>query len=220
MKRYANLLVAALAFAGLACNSLIALPGTAPDIVEAQSFSIDQATPADSAITEAELALAPGTVSLVLAGGAEGLAQGQIDYNVNDWQPSLTTTGGTLRIEQDPNDSRVAAGSPAAFNQWDVALGAGLTSASIYCPAGTYTLTLDESLPDGMTVAIRAGAVSLRLVVPAAAAVSLEMQRGPSSVATEGAWTVNRGTYATGGDGPAWSIRLEAGVGSLTLVAE
>jgi len=209
-----------LALAALACNTFVPLPGAALTVGEAQIFSVDAAAPAGAAVTQAELYMAPSAASLTLAGGAEGLAQGEIEYNVEEWLPVLTTAGGVLRIAQSTPEDRITRVNGAAVNRWQVALGAEVADIAIACPAGKYTLTLDESLPDGAQIAIQAGAVDLRLVVPASAAVSVAVQRGPSAVQTEGEWTVTGSNYATAGPGPAWNIRLDAGVGSISLVAE
>jgi hypothetical protein len=220
MKPKLTLWIAVLALAALACNSFVALPGTALETGTVQTFSIDEAALAGISATQAELVMAPGKASLNLAGGADGLAQGQVEYNVGEWQPALTSAGGVLRIEQSLPEGSIASVPSGAVNRWDVALGDGLADVRIECPAGAYTLTLDESLPDGARIAIQAGAVALRLVVPAEAAASVAVQRGPTGLETEGDWVVSDNFYTTGGAGPAWNIQLTTGVGSLTLVAE
>jgi hypothetical protein len=220
MKPNLSILVAAVTLAALACNSFVALPGTGLQTGPSQTYSIEESLPAGSSATQAEFVLAPGTASLALAGGASGLAEGQIGYNVAEWLPALSVGDGVLRIEQGLPGTNVASVPKDAINQWEVALGDGLTNVAIECPAGVYTLTLADSLPDGSEIAVHAGAVMLRLVVPAEVAASVEVRRGPTGVETEGAWAVNGSTYTTDGSGPAWNIRLEVGVGSLTLVAE
>ncbi len=220
MKFKPILFIVVLALAALACNSFVPLPGAALTVGAAQTFSIDAAAPAGEAVTQAEFYMAPSAASLTLAGGAEALAQGEIEYNVEEWLPVLTTADGVLRIAQSTPEDRITRVAGAAVNRWQVALGAEVADIAIRCPAGQYTLTLDESLPAGAQIAIQAGAVDLRLVVPASAAVSLEVHRGPSAVETEGEWAVNGSNYTTGGSGPAWDVRLDAGVGSITLVAE
>jgi hypothetical protein len=163
--------------------------------------------------------MAAGTASLALAGGASGLVKGQIEYNVAEWLPALSTEDGILRIEQGLADGNVASVPEEAVNRWVVTLGDSLTGVRIECPAGVYMLNLSDSLPDGAQIAIDAGAVTLRLAVPAGTAASVTVHRGPSGVETKGEWELSGNTYTTGDSGPAWIIRLEMGVGNLTLAA-
>jgi hypothetical protein len=44
--------------------------------------------------------MAPSSAALILAGGAQGMVEGEIRYNVAEWKPSLSADDGTLRIFQ------------------------------------------------------------------------------------------------------------------------
>jgi len=220
MKSKLYLPLIALVLMALACNSFISLPGTSLNTGPSQTFSISEPPSTDASFSQAEFALAPGTGSLVLAGGSDSLVEGQVEYNVTEWKPVLTTANGILRIEQNLPDKNIASVPKDAFNRWELALGDGLTGVKIQFPAGVYVLTLDDSLPNDAKINIQAGATTLRLVVPSSVAASVEVHRGPSGVETEGEWKSSGNTYTTSGSGPAWTIQLEIGVGSLTLVSK
>ena len=89
----------------------------------------------------------------------------------------------------------------------------------IACPAGNFTIAFADTLPDDVTINIEMGAGNLRLAVPAGVAANVEIHRGPSSVATEGAWTASGNSYATSGAGSSWTINVKMGVGNLILAS-
>lgn len=93
-------------------------------------------------------------------------------------------------------------------------------SFNISCPAGNYTLNFADTLPDGASISVNAGVGNLRLVFPAGATVNVEIHRGPANITTEGAWTTSGKTFSSGNTGPVWMVKVDIGVGNLTLVAE
>jgi hypothetical protein len=220
MKQKLSLFIATLALAALACNSLINLPVSSVKTIPTETFSIDESVPADATVTDATLVMAPSSATLALAGGANGLVEGEIIYNVAEWKPTLTASDGILRITQEPQDDKLYSVSGEAVNEWNLKLGNGIVNVRVECPAGKFTLDFADTLPDGANIIIDMGAGDLRLVVPAEVAASVEVQRGPSNVTTEGAWTVNGSAYTISGSGPTWIIKLEMGVGNLTLVSQ
>jgi hypothetical protein len=86
--------------------------------------------------------------------------------------------------------------------------------------AGDYTLDFSGELQRDASVDITTGVCSLRIVVPQGTPVTVKLSGGLSDVKTDGTWTVKGQTYSTAGDGPAITINLDMGVGSLTLVNE
>lgn len=220
MRHQPSLVVAALALAALACNPLIKVPFGGLTTIPTETFSINQLIPEGTTATEVALMLAPGTATLTLAGGAESLAQGEIHYNVAEWQPSLALEQGRLHIEQRLPDDTLSSAPEGALNQWDLRLSDMLRQVQVACPTGDLTLHLADSLSDGVSISITVGAANLRLVIPAGVTAEVEVQRGPSSLVTEGAWTTDGDRYTTTGPGPAWSIDIEMGVGQLTLTRQ
>lgn len=219
MKRHFSIVVAALALASLACNPLIKVPLGSLTTIPTATFSIDQATSVGTEVTEAALTLAPSTATLTVAGGADRLAQGEIQYNIAEWKPTLTTDQGLLRIEQRLPDDTIASTPEGPLNQWDLKLSDTVTNVEVACPAGDLTLDFADSLPNGVSINVTVGAAKLRLVIPDGVAVDVQVHRGPSSVTTEGAWTANGNRYTTHGPGHKWAVKIEMGVGNLTLMS-
>jgi hypothetical protein len=58
--------------------------------------------------------MAPSSATLMLAGGASGLVEGEIRYNITEWEPTLNTSDGTLRIVQDVSGSQIK-GTPSTW---------------------------------------------------------------------------------------------------------
>jgi hypothetical protein len=217
MKRILYIVVVLLALATSACNSLLNVPFSSPKTGPTETFAINQ--PRFTGATSVEATLAPGTATLALGGGASGLAEGAVTSNVPDWKPILTTSATALRIAQRSPDGPIASAPNDAINQWDLKLGDQVRNVQIACPAGNFTLAFADSMPDDMTITVEMGAGNLRLTVPAGVAANVEVHRGPSSVATEGAWTAIGNSYATSGSGSSWTINVTMGVGNLTLAS-
>ena len=220
MKQKLSLFIAALALAALACNSLINLPVSSVKTIPTETFSIDESVPADATVTDATLVMAPSSATLALAGGTNGLVEGEIIYNVAEWKPILTANDGVLRIEQNPQDDKIVSVGEGTLNQWNLKLGDGIVNVRVECPAGDFTLDFADTLPDGVTITVVMGAGNLRLVVPDGIAAAIKVTRGPSNVSTEGGWTKDGSSYTNGGSGSAWAIDVDMGVGNLTLASQ
>jgi hypothetical protein len=218
MKGVLFIVVVLLGSALSACNSLVNVPFSGLKTGPIATFAVDEPRAPGTALTDVTLRMAPGTASLALAGGADGLVNGEIQYNVAEWKPTLAVSDGKLRIEQHMADRMISSSPAGAINQWDLQLGDQLKQVHVACPAGNFTLNFADTLPDGTSMTVELGAGNLRLAVPAGVATRVAVRRGPSSVATEGAWTKSGTIYATSGAGPAWIIQVDMGVGNLTLV--
>jgi hypothetical protein len=217
MKRILFIVVVMLALTTSACNSLLTVPFSSPKTGPTETFAINQ--PRLTGATSAEVTLAPGTATLAFAGGASGLAEGTITSNVPDWKPILTTSATRLRIAQRSPGGAIVSAPNDAINQWDLKLGDQVQNLQIACPAGNFTLAFADTLPDDITITVEMGAGNLRLAVPAGVTARVAVNRGPSSVATEGAWTASGNAYATSGAGSSWTINVTMGVGNLTLAS-
>jgi hypothetical protein len=220
MEKILSILILIFTLATTGCNMLIKVPFGGPKLIPTETFSVDEAAPGSTAITAAILTLAPSNGSLKLAGGAKGLGDGTIQYNVANWKPTLVVEGATLRIEQIVPEGSVASTPKDSLNQWDLKLGDTLTNINVSCPAGNYTLNFAGTLPDGASISVNAGVGNVRLVFPAGAKVNVEVHRGPTNINTEGAWTTNGKTYSSGNSGPVWMVKVDIGVGNLALAVE
>ena len=217
MNRLLSHLVVVIALTLSACSWPVSGPFARLQTGPTETFTIDEPLPAGAATTDVTLAMAPGTTTLALAGGANGLAEGAVTYNVTEWKPSRTASAGTLQIAQRA-PGRAIDGPSAAINRWDLKLGDSVKNVHVECPAGAVTLTLAASLPDAVNMTVTAGAANVRIVVPAGVAASVAVSGGPKQVVTEGAWTGNGRVYTTHGTGTTWTIAVELGVGTVTLV--
>lgn len=215
MKRYLPILI--LAFLASGCNMLIKLPVGGPAIVPAETFSVNEAVPAGAAITDLVITMAPSNGSLELSGGTDGLVTGAIQYNIAEWEPVVTLDGSALHIEQKTQENQISSAPDEAFNDWDLGLGNMLVNISISCPTGDNILTFASTLQDGTTIYVNGGVGNLRLVFPAGVTANVKIDRGPSSIATEGRWEKDGKVYISGDSGPVWTVNVDFGVGSLTL---
>ncbi len=128
--------VAALAIASLACSVNINLPNlprvqTGPE----QTLTLAETAPDDAEVVDVTLEMGAGM--LTLDDGASGLLEGEIRYNVAEWEPTVTNTGDTLRISQsDPDDNNVGLPGDDVVNHWDLQLGE--TPMNLAVRAGAY----------------------------------------------------------------------------------
>jgi hypothetical protein len=219
MKRNLTIALTTLVLATLACNSLVNTPFSNVKTGPTETFPIDEPVPAGATITDLSLVMAPSSATLALAGGANGLVEGEIIYNVAKWKPTLNASDGTLSILQEPPGDEIHTITGEAVNEWNLKLGSGIVNVRVECQAGDFTLDFADTLPDGVTIMVVMGAGNLRLVVPDGIAAAIKVTRGPSNVSTEGGWTKDGSSYTNGGSGPAWTIDVDMGVGNLTLVS-
>ncbi len=91
-----------------------------------------------------DLTLNLGLGELNLAPGAEGLLEGEIKYNVPEWEPVLNNTGDSLTLEHGASpDNQGFPDDKGVINQWDLKLGA--TPLNLTIQAGAYAGDLNLS---------------------------------------------------------------------------
>lgn len=220
MKHYLPILLIVCAFVTQGCNLLFRLPVGGPQTTSTETFTVDEAVPSSAALTSAALAMAPSNASLLLSGNADRLAGGEIQYNVTDWKPTVTVDGDTLRIEQKLPENSISSTPKGAINDWDLTLGPSLKDITISCSAGNYTLTFADTLPDGANIKINAGVGNMRLVFPAGVTANVEVHRGPVNITTEGEWVKTGKVYTSGQSEATWTVKVDIGVGNLTLASQ
>ena len=220
MKRILSIFIVVSAFVSAGCNMLFRVPIGVPELIDTESFTVNEATPRDVSVTAVVLALVPSDGSMVLGGEADGLASGEIQYNVADWKPVVTLDGSTLHIEQATPENNISSTPKGSINSWDLQLGDTLEDITISMSTGNYTLTFADTLPDGITIHVNAGVGNLKLEFPATVTANVEIHRGPAGIATEGAWTNNGKVYSSGDSDPVWTVTVDFGVGNLTLASK
>jgi hypothetical protein len=91
--------------------------------------------------------------------------------------------------------------------------------------AGSYSLDFSGQLRSDATVHAKAGAGSMRIVVPSQTAARVTVKTALTKVSVEGSWTINGKTYSTpaaggGQQGKTLAIEVDMSVGSLKLVTQ
>ena len=86
--------------------------------------------------------------------------------------------------------------------------------------AGDYTLSFDGDLQRDANVMIDAGVGTLSLIVPEDINTQLIFDGGLTTINTSGAWSQNDTVYTISGSGPALTITVKMGAGTLNLKTE
>lgn len=138
------IVITALALAALACgpnlpNVNLPVAQITPGPLE--TLAISEPLPAKDAV--AQVTLGVGAGNLHLAGGADGLVTGQVEYNVADWKPEVKRDGDTLTIEQNFAKDKLTIPSGDLINKWDLKLGNGPLELTVN--AGAYQGDVDLS---------------------------------------------------------------------------
>ena len=220
MKRLFCILATVFALVISGCNMLVRLPVGGPGLIPTETFTVDETVPDNTSITDVQITLAPSNGSVMLAGNSDRLASGTIQYNVTDWKPAVLVDAGTLHIEQNIPDNNISSTPKDSINEWDLKLDDTLKHMTISLSTGNYTLIFLETLPDGVVINVDAGVGNLRLEFPTGVTANVEVQRGPANITTEGTWTKNGKSYLSGDTGPVWNVKVDIGVGNLTLVSQ
>jgi N-terminal domain of toast_rack, DUF2154/Cell wall-active antibiotics response 4TMS YvqF len=120
-----------------------------------ETITVNEPLPDSSAVTDVKIEMGAG--KLTLAGGANGLAEGEIRYNVAEWKPTITNTGSSLTIAQ--GDSNVD-GFPGdnVINDWDLKLGDAPMNLTVH--AGAYNGLINLSGVPLQNLTINDGASS------------------------------------------------------------
>lgn len=159
MKRGLLVTLMALMTASLACNIGLNIPrvNTGPT----QTLSVSEPAPASGQNAEVQITMGAGT--LALDPGAEGLVEGQVSYNVAEWQPTVTHTGNSVAIVQgQPNNVALPLGGNDVVNDWTLKL--GNVPMTLTVDAGAYEGTLNLGGVPLTSVAIQDGASKAKVV--------------------------------------------------------
>lgn len=84
--------------------------------------------------------------------------------------------------------------------------------------AGEYTLSFDGALQRDAQVEIETGASTVTIIVPPGVNASVQFDGGLSSVVPAGEWVKNDQSYTNSGSGPAITIHVKMGLGTLNLM--
>lgn len=198
------LIIAALTVATLACD--VTLPSVPRlQTIPTETLAVSEPLP-DSATAEVELRLGAG--ELTLAGGADGLVTGEIQYNVAEWKPTVTRDGSRVLIEQGRADSgSIGITEGNVVNEWNLKLGDKPLRLEIN--AGAYNGDLDLSGVPLRELRIADGASTSKVVFDSVNPEEMSELRyttGASTITLEGLANAN---FA--------EMRFEGGAGTYTL---
>jgi hypothetical protein len=141
MKRPALAVLAALAAASLACSFSYNFDFPRVQTGPTETLAINEPALASGvAVTAVELTMGAGTLNV--QGGAEGLAEGEIRYNVATWKPTVTRGTDSLSITQGENRGKIGLPGKGSniVNDWSLRLGSSPMALTIN--AGAYQGTL------------------------------------------------------------------------------
>lgn len=138
IKRPLIFVLAALMLASLACTINVNVPTI--KTTDSKTVTINEPVTQGADVAKVSLSIPAGTFAL--SGGADGLVNGTIKYNVSDWQPVITRNPGSVDIHQ--GDIHKITGLPTkeVVNDWSLKLSDSIPL-DLAIQAGAYQGTLD-----------------------------------------------------------------------------
>ena len=197
------LAIAVLALPSLACSITFNLPDTV-DTTTTRTMDIAADVPVSGQTTE--LSIEMGSGELEITGGGTGLVDGSVRYNVENWQPVVTTDGNRVEIIQGSEGS-IDIPDRNVINEWNLRL--GNTPIDLQIQAGAYQGTLDLSGIPITNLRVSDGASRATVKFDSLNPARMEQlayKTGASQVDLEGLGNAN-----------ATEILFEGGAGSYTL---
>jgi len=197
------LAIALLALPSLACSITFNLPDTV-DTTTTRTMDIAADVPVSGQTTE--LSIEMGSGELEISGGGAGLVDGSVRYNVEKWQPAVTTDGSRVEIIQGSEGS-IDIPDRNVINEWNLHL--GNTPIDLQIKAGAYQGTLDLSGVPITNLRVSDGASRATVKFDSLNPARMEQltyKTGASQVDLEGLGNAN-----------ATKILFEGGAGSYTL---
>ena len=196
------IVISSLILSSIACSFSVNLPEvkTGPT----QVLAIAEPRPDEN--QEMRLTVEMGAGDLNISGGADGLVEGEIRYNIEEWRPQVTRQSSRLRISQD-NLHNVRLPTNQVVNDWHLSL--GNTPLDLTISAGAYRGTLDLSAVPLTNLSISDGAsqAEVRFEQPNLVEMTrFSYQTGASEVKIIGIGNANPEIFS-----------FEGGAGSYTL---
>jgi hypothetical protein len=209
----------------LACSLSVNVPQA--DTGDVQVLTIDEPLPAEGTVVEVEINLGGGTLDL--AGGASGLAEGSIRFNVEDWRPRVSRSEASLVIEQGDPDTALSFGDDVV-NDWSLRL--GNVPMELTIQAGAYSGLMDLSGLPLRRLTVNDGASDARLSFSSPnpeEMQSLAYRTGASTVSLTGLGYANFADMTFGGGAGTYTldfggelrrdatVNIETGVSSVRI---
>jgi hypothetical protein len=229
MHRY-SLLLAAAAMAGatLACSVNFGGPGLETGPTE--TLTINESLP--TGVDEVDLTINMAAGRLDVSGGAEGVLEGEIRDNVEEWEPSVTNDGDRVVVDQGAPEGGSGFNLDSDLvNEWTLKLGD--IPYDLTVNAGAYAGTLDLSGVPLRGLAINDGASESEVVFESVNPEEMDRltyKTGASKVTLRGLGNANAAEMEfTGGAGDYeldfsgelqrdLHVKVSAGVSSLEII--
>ena len=186
-----------------------------------QTFAIDVPSPEPSNVTNVALEMAVPQGTLALAGEAEGLLEGAITYNAEEYKPQMTNGDGSLLIRQtEPGPKSVVVSvQNNLINQWNLRLGDAPMNLEIKFVNGEYSIEFAKSMPIDFNVTLNAGVGKVNLIIDPTLAtqVLIGAHTDLLQIKTHGDWAQTGEVYQTGAGPAALTITVNMRGGELNL---
>jgi hypothetical protein len=137
----------------LACSVNITIPTM--QLGPTKTFTVNEAISSGTSQTNISMTMGAGT--LKLAGGASGLVEGTIKYNVPGWDPKITTLGNQVTITQGETTNITGIPSSNLVNDWELKL-SDTEAMNLMIAAGAYKGNMDFSGMHLLSLSIMDGA--------------------------------------------------------------
>ncbi len=138
MKPNLWIVIGLLAIISLACS--VTIPAARMQTGETQTLSVNEPAPGPQSSASTAVSISMGAGNLQIAGGATGLIEGSIKYNVAEWKPTVNNQNGVVSITQGTNFSNQLP-PQNVVNDWQLKL--GQTPIDLTINAGAYDSTLN-----------------------------------------------------------------------------
>jgi hypothetical protein len=205
MKRPLIAVMIVLMLATLACSINLNIPRI--ETGASQTMSVSEPVPDSKQPTKLTLEMGAGTLNL--AGGADGLVEGTIKYNVANWQPTIEHPAqNEVILNQSSANSFEGIPTNNIVNDWQLKLNSS-KPLDLTVNAGAYTGYLDLSKLHLTNLAIKDGASKTRVIFDSPNPEKMEnftYTTGASQVELRGLANAN---FA--------SMTFESGAGDYTL---
>ena len=186
-----------------------------------QTFAIDVPSPEPSNVTNVALEMAVPQGTLALAGEAEGLLEGAITYNAEEYRPQMTNGDGSLLIRQtEPGPKSVVVSvQNNLINQWNLRLGDAPMNLEIKFVNGEYTIEFAKSMPIDFNATVNAGVGKVKLILDPdlVAKIKIGEHTDLLEITTRGDWIQSGDAYQTGAGSAALTITVNMRGGELNL---
>jgi hypothetical protein len=138
MRREILFAIGALILASLACSITLNVPEIQTGPTE--TYTVSQGMPTGGNTANVNLNMGAGTFNLT--GGAEGLLNGTVRYNVAAWKPTLSVSGSTVTLKQGTTGGFTGLPTGNIVNEWDLKL-SDTAIIDLNVEAGAYKGELD-----------------------------------------------------------------------------